>query len=145
MAAMRRGLHVRGLGLVCAILCLQALPALAVEQRSLLEGSPESQAWAELQPDLPPLPEVRRRDLIGKRVFGYLNWTRNRQTIHRRDVLDALLDRRVLSLLRRRDQARGHGVEVDVGAGRQQGEGDAGGERRRPGHWGVKLHAVYPG
>jgi 3',5'-cyclic AMP phosphodiesterase CpdA len=42
-------------------------------------------------PHLPPLPAPRLRDLFGKRVFGYLNWTRNRQKFHRRDVLDGLV------------------------------------------------------
>ena len=42
-------------------------------------------------PHLPPLPEVRLRDLVGKRALGYLNWTRNRHKYHRREVLDALV------------------------------------------------------
>ena len=42
-------------------------------------------------PHLPPLPSLRLRDLAGKRALGYLNWTRNRQKVHRRDVLDALV------------------------------------------------------
>ena len=42
-------------------------------------------------PHLPPLPAPRLRDLAGKRAFGYLNWKRNRQYVHRRDVLDALV------------------------------------------------------
>ena len=42
-------------------------------------------------PHLPPLPAPRLRDLAGKRALGYLNWTRNRQKFHRRDVLDALV------------------------------------------------------
>jgi 3',5'-cyclic AMP phosphodiesterase CpdA len=42
-------------------------------------------------PHLAPLPPPRLRDLAGKRALGYLNWTRNRQRIHRRDVLDALV------------------------------------------------------
>ncbi|WP_213774113.1 metallophosphoesterase [Bradyrhizobium sp. dw_78] len=42
-------------------------------------------------PHLPPLPAVRLRDLMGKRAFGYLNWTRNRHKYQRRDVLDALV------------------------------------------------------
>jgi 3',5'-cyclic AMP phosphodiesterase CpdA len=42
-------------------------------------------------PHLPPLPSLRFSDLIGKRAFGYLNWTRNRHKFHRRDVLDALV------------------------------------------------------
>lgn len=42
-------------------------------------------------PHLPPLPAARLRDLVGKRAFGYLNWTRNRHKYHRREVLDALV------------------------------------------------------
>jgi 3',5'-cyclic AMP phosphodiesterase CpdA len=42
-------------------------------------------------PHLPPLPSLRLRELAGKRVLGYLNWTRNRRKFHRRDVLDALV------------------------------------------------------
>jgi 3',5'-cyclic AMP phosphodiesterase CpdA len=42
-------------------------------------------------PHLPPLPSPRLRDLAGKRALGYLNWKRNRQKVHRRDVLDALV------------------------------------------------------
>jgi len=42
-------------------------------------------------PHLPPLPAPRLRDLAGKRALGYLNWTRNRRHVHRRDVLDTLV------------------------------------------------------
>jgi 3',5'-cyclic AMP phosphodiesterase CpdA len=42
-------------------------------------------------PHLAPLPALRLRDLAGKRALGYLNWTRNRHKIHRREVLDALV------------------------------------------------------
>ena len=42
-------------------------------------------------PHLPPLPGPRPVELMGKRVFGYLNWTRNRHRYHRRDVLDVLM------------------------------------------------------
>ena len=42
-------------------------------------------------PHLPPMPAARLRDLAGKRALGYLNWTRNRHKIHRREVLDALV------------------------------------------------------
>ena len=42
-------------------------------------------------PHLPPMPAARFRDLAGKRALGYLNWTRNRHKVHRRDVLDALV------------------------------------------------------
>jgi 3',5'-cyclic AMP phosphodiesterase CpdA len=42
-------------------------------------------------PHLPPLPTPRLADLAGKRLLGYLNWTRNRHKFHRRDVLDLLV------------------------------------------------------
>jgi 3',5'-cyclic AMP phosphodiesterase CpdA len=42
-------------------------------------------------PHLPPLPVPTLRELAGKRALGYLNWTRNRSKVHRRDVLDALV------------------------------------------------------
>ena len=42
-------------------------------------------------PHLPPLPRPRPSDLVGKRVLGYLNWTRNRHRYHRRDVVDVLM------------------------------------------------------
>ncbi|MCL2715167.1 MAG: metallophosphoesterase [Alphaproteobacteria bacterium] len=42
-------------------------------------------------PHLSPLPRPRLMELAGKRVFGYLNWRRNRHRFHRRDVLDALI------------------------------------------------------
>ncbi|HEX5229174.1 MAG TPA: metallophosphoesterase [Bryobacteraceae bacterium] len=42
-------------------------------------------------PHLPPLPRPRPLELMGKRVFGYLNWTRNRHRYHRRDVVDVLM------------------------------------------------------
>lgn len=42
-------------------------------------------------PHLAPLPAPRWRDLAGKRAFGYLNWTRNRQKFYRREVLDRLV------------------------------------------------------
>ena len=42
-------------------------------------------------PHLPPLPEPTAAELSGKRVFGYLNWRRNRHKYHRREVLDALV------------------------------------------------------
>jgi 3',5'-cyclic AMP phosphodiesterase CpdA len=42
-------------------------------------------------PHLPPLPSPRLFDLAGKRALGYLNWTRNRRKVHRRDVVDALV------------------------------------------------------
>jgi 3',5'-cyclic AMP phosphodiesterase CpdA len=42
-------------------------------------------------PHLPPLPAPRLAELAGKRVLGYLNWTRNRRKYYRREVLDALV------------------------------------------------------
>jgi 3',5'-cyclic AMP phosphodiesterase CpdA len=42
-------------------------------------------------PHLPPLPAPTLRELAGKRALGYLNWTRNRRKVHRREVLDALV------------------------------------------------------
>src|SRR5258707_13091663 len=42
-------------------------------------------------PHLAPLPAPSLRELIGKRVTGYLHWTRTRRKIHRRQVLDALV------------------------------------------------------
>lgn len=42
-------------------------------------------------PHLAPLPEPSARELMSKRVLGYLNWTRNRHTFHVRETLDALI------------------------------------------------------
>src|SRR5579863_1659945 len=42
-------------------------------------------------PHLPPLPVPRLPELAGKRLLGYLNWTRNRHRFHRRDVVDMLV------------------------------------------------------
>ena len=42
-------------------------------------------------PHLGPMPQARLRDLAGKRVIGYMNWTRKRHAIHRLDVLDELV------------------------------------------------------
>jgi 3',5'-cyclic AMP phosphodiesterase CpdA len=42
-------------------------------------------------PHLPPLPALSLREFAGKRALGYLNWTRNRHAIHRREVLDAIV------------------------------------------------------
>ena len=36
------------------------------------------------------MPRARRRDLLGKRVLGYVNWHRGRKFVHRRDILDVL-------------------------------------------------------
>jgi 3',5'-cyclic AMP phosphodiesterase CpdA len=42
-------------------------------------------------PHLAPIPAPRLAELAGKRVTGYVNWQRNRHTVHRTEVLDALL------------------------------------------------------
>jgi len=42
-------------------------------------------------PHLAPLPRPRPHELMGKRVLGYINWTRGRHRIHRRDVLEAVV------------------------------------------------------
>ncbi|HLL26932.1 MAG TPA: metallophosphoesterase [Xanthobacteraceae bacterium] len=42
-------------------------------------------------PHIPPLPEPRLVELIGKRITGYLNWKLRRGAHHRRDTLDALV------------------------------------------------------
>lgn len=39
---------------------------------------------------LGPLPKVRRRQLLSKRLLGYVNWHRGRKFVHRRDILDLL-------------------------------------------------------
>ena len=41
-------------------------------------------------PHLPPLPRPQASELAGKRILGYLNWTKNRHRYHRRDVVDVL-------------------------------------------------------
>jgi 3',5'-cyclic AMP phosphodiesterase CpdA len=38
-----------------------------------------------------PMPRPRRRELIGKRLTGYLNWTRGRHLIHDMDLLASLV------------------------------------------------------
>ncbi len=38
-----------------------------------------------------PLPHARRRDLIGKRITGYINWHRGRSTAHSMEVLAAVV------------------------------------------------------
>ena len=35
------------------------------------------------------MPRARRRELMGKRVLGYVNWHRGRKLVHRRDILDS--------------------------------------------------------
>lgn len=42
-------------------------------------------------PHLAPLPGPRLRELLGKRLLGYINWRRTRERIHRRERLDVLL------------------------------------------------------
>jgi 3',5'-cyclic AMP phosphodiesterase CpdA len=41
---------------------------------------------------LSPMPRARRRDLLGKRALGYVNWHRGRKYVHRRDILDVLTE-----------------------------------------------------
>jgi len=49
------------------------------------------QRFAQLSdPHLSTLDHVRPRDLLNKRVLGYLSWLRRRRYEHRREVLDAL-------------------------------------------------------
>ncbi len=43
-------------------------------------------------PHLAPLPAPTWRELLGKRITGYINWQRKRHLIHDRGVLDALVD-----------------------------------------------------
>jgi 3',5'-cyclic AMP phosphodiesterase CpdA len=40
---------------------------------------------------LAPLPSFRKRDLISRRLLGWLAWQRRRRRVHRKEVLDALL------------------------------------------------------
>jgi len=42
-------------------------------------------------PHVGPLPRPRRHELIGKRVTGYLNWTRSRSRIHDMTVLEQIV------------------------------------------------------
>jgi 3',5'-cyclic AMP phosphodiesterase CpdA len=39
---------------------------------------------------LSPLPRVRRRELLSKRMIGYVNWHRGRKFVHRREILDLI-------------------------------------------------------
>ncbi|BAQ18179.1 metallophosphoesterase family protein [Methyloceanibacter caenitepidi] len=39
---------------------------------------------------LGPLPKVKSRQLLSKRLLGYVNWHRGRKFVHRRDILDLL-------------------------------------------------------
>src|SRR3954452_15768324 len=43
-------------------------------------------------PHLAPLPRPRPRDLLSKRGLGYINWLRKRRTIHRPEMLAALVE-----------------------------------------------------
>ncbi len=42
-------------------------------------------------PHLGPIPSPRLAELAGKRALGYVNWRRNRQAVHRAEVLDTLV------------------------------------------------------
>jgi 3',5'-cyclic AMP phosphodiesterase CpdA len=42
-------------------------------------------------PHIGPLPRPRRRELIGKRVTGYLNWTRGRSLVHDMATLEQIV------------------------------------------------------
>lgn len=37
---------------------------------------------------LSPMPRAKRRELMSKRVLGYVNWHRGRKYVHRREILD---------------------------------------------------------
>jgi 3',5'-cyclic AMP phosphodiesterase CpdA len=39
---------------------------------------------------LSPMPRAKRRDLLSKRVLGYVNWHRGRKLVHRREILNLL-------------------------------------------------------
>ncbi|MGV1013517.1 MAG: metallophosphoesterase family protein [Methyloceanibacter sp.] len=39
---------------------------------------------------LSPMPRARRRDLMSKRILGYVNWHRGRKFVHRREILDLI-------------------------------------------------------
>ena len=39
---------------------------------------------------LSPMPRARRRELLSKRVIGYVNWHRGRKYVHRREILDLI-------------------------------------------------------
>jgi 3',5'-cyclic AMP phosphodiesterase CpdA len=43
-------------------------------------------------PHLAPLPTPRWRELASKRVLGFLDWTYQRRAIHRRDVVDEIVE-----------------------------------------------------
>ena len=42
-------------------------------------------------PHLAPLPKPRWRELLNKRITGYINWQRNRRFVHERTVLDTIV------------------------------------------------------
>jgi 3',5'-cyclic AMP phosphodiesterase CpdA len=42
-------------------------------------------------PHVGPLPRPRRHELLGKRVTGYINWTRSRSRLHNMDVLEQIV------------------------------------------------------
>ncbi|MGZ8401227.1 MAG: metallophosphoesterase family protein [Methyloceanibacter sp.] len=39
---------------------------------------------------LSPMPKAKRRELLSKRMFGYVNWYRGRKYVHRREILDLI-------------------------------------------------------
>ncbi len=39
---------------------------------------------------LSPMPRAKRRDLMSKRMLGYVNWHRGRKFVHRREILDLI-------------------------------------------------------
>jgi 3',5'-cyclic AMP phosphodiesterase CpdA len=39
---------------------------------------------------LSPMPRVKRRHLMSKRMLGYVNWHRGRKYVHRREILDLI-------------------------------------------------------
>ncbi|HKQ55608.1 MAG TPA: metallophosphoesterase [Methyloceanibacter sp.] len=39
---------------------------------------------------LSPMPRVKSRELMSKRVLGYVNWHRGRKFVHRREILDLI-------------------------------------------------------
>ena len=39
---------------------------------------------------LSPMPRVKRRELMSKRMLGYVNWHRGRKFVHRREILDLI-------------------------------------------------------
>lgn len=40
---------------------------------------------------MPPLPTASPRELMNKRIFGYLNWHLRRKSLYRKEILDALV------------------------------------------------------